>query len=936
MVMSALTVRANMKMVFDNPAAEKAQAAYMRRISLMESAVTQQTGKLNNKLIRDHKKLIKELEASDKASKERLAKSAKEIAQKVAKSSEQAMSSIKRPVDPGLDSKHRDKYLKDVNEYDRAAKKIVAIQRRTAKEAKGLGMTGQKGATGARITESQFLKQDLHIRKQIIALAEMEVQKTRAGSYERKMAQVELNRYISLQKMVGAEEFRHSQQIRENAARLRAAQIALSRSIATNNALLKERMALLQRINTAISSASAQLMGTFQNALMFSGIAVMSFGFKLQGLISDFIAFEKELINAQSIYQQSFETLFRLSDEIVLFSTKYGVTLQDAAEGLYTLASAGLDADKSLAVLTETLKLAMAVQGDHDTVAKLTTQVIFGFKKEVEDAAMITDMFAHSINKSLIEYQDLASSVKFAMPFFVATNQELEQLLGALQILSNRALEAGIAGRGLRQTLAEFAQHAEDNTAAFAKLGIQLLDSEGMFKDLTVIAKEFHDAFPDINDNVEMMTTLLEDLNVRGATAFVHLVREADEFQHAVDDLQNSTGAATEMAEVQQKSLANQIQVVKNALMAPFLLSTKVEGNEEIINSFGDSLHKITKDFEMMFLEVTPEGERRLTDFGQSLRESVLVVLEDLIEIVKYVLHVFADLNGETNGLSQIMHALLLPLKFVIKAFDLLGEGGIQTLIMFKLMTGIMPIAQAQIMALTHHTIKLTANQKMYEAAIVSSTAANEKETLAKFKKYHMDKMNLTQQRQIIALQLGSNAAMFAGLYLINKSNQAYQALGYVLLAVAGAFTAAAIARSLYADAKWGSAGMIAAMASGAIIFAGMGKLMKDAMKPPEIEMPTFSAEAAALDAAPIADLGMRMYDMGGKTRLSSLGGRHFPVLVEPGETIIPKTQNMLGGSPITLNIQGDIVTNDAEDFAERIADVLPEALRMQNDIGGI
>ena len=929
MVMSALTVRANMKMVFDNPAAEKAQAAYMRRIALMESAATQHTGKLNRKLIQDHKKIVRDIEASDRASKERLAKSAEEIAERVKKSSMSAMKAIKRPVDPGLDSKHRTRYLKDVAEYDAASKKIVQIQRRTASQAKALGMTGQKGATGARITEKQFLNQEVHIRKQIIALAEMEVQKTKAGSFARKMAQVELNRYLSLQKMIGAEEHRHSMLIRENAAKLRASQMALSRGIAANNALLKERMALLQRINTAISTAIAQLMGTFQNALMFSGIAIMSFGFKLQGLISDFIAFEKELMNAQSVYQQSFETLFQLSDEIVSFSTKFGVTLQDAAQGLYTLASAGLDADKSLAVLTETLKLAMAVQGDHDTVAKLTTQVIFGFKKEVQETAKITDMFAHSINKSLIEYQDLASSVKFAMPFFVATNQELEQLLGALQILSNRALEAGIAGRGLRQTLAEFAQHAEDNTAAFAKLGIQLLDSEGMFKDLTVIAKEFHDAFPDINDNVEMMTTLLEDLNVRGATAFVHLVREADEFQGAVDDLQNSTGAATAMAEIQQKSLANQIQVVKNALMAPFLLSTKVEGSNEVINTFGKSLHDMTADFERMFLQTMPDGTRTLTDFGQSLRESVLVILKDLIDIVKQVLHVFAEMNGQTNGLSQVIHGLLLPIKLLMRGFDLLGEGGIQTLIMFKLMTGIMPIAQAQIVALTHHTIKLTANQKMYEAAIVSSTFANEKERVARFKKLSEEKVMILQQRALLVTQLASNAAMFAGIMLLNKSNKAYQSLGYVLLALAGALTAAAIARGLLGDAfRYGMPGVVAGMAVGAGVFAGMGKLMKDAMEPPQIKMPDFNE--------PVADLGMRMYDMGGKTKLSSLGGRHFPVLVEPGETIIPKTQNMIGGSGITLNIQGDIVTNDAEDFAERIVEVLPEALRRQNDMGGI
>ena len=68
-----------------------------------------------------------------------------------------------------------------------------------------------------------------------------------------------------------------------------------------------------------------------------------------------------------------------------------------------------------------------------------------------------------------------------------------------------------------------------------------------------------------------------------------------------------------------------------------------------------------------------------------------------------------------------------------------------------------------------------------------------------------------------------------------------------------------------------------------------------------------------------------------------SLGGRHFPVMVEPGETIVSKTQNMLGGgSGITLNIQGDIVTNDADDFAERIAVALPEALRRVNDVGGL
>ena len=174
----------------------------------------------------------------------------------------------------------------------------------------------------------------------------------------------------------------------------------------------------------------------------------------------------------------------------------------------YQLASAGLSAEDSLSVLNDTLTLSMAVQGDHNTISKLTTQTIFGFGLEMSDSTALVDKFAHAINKSLIEYQDLASAVKFAMPFFVSTGQSVDQLLGSLQVLTNRALEAGIAGRGLRQAMAEFAEGAEDSTRQFAQLGVKVVDSSGNMLQLTEIARNFAQAFPDINDNVELMTTL--------------------------------------------------------------------------------------------------------------------------------------------------------------------------------------------------------------------------------------------------------------------------------------------------------------------------------------------------------------------------------------------------------------------------------------------
>ena len=75
--------------------------------------------------------------------------------------------------------------------------------------------------------------------------------------------------------------------------------------------------------------------------------------------------------------------------------------------------------------------------------------------------------------------------------------------------------------------------------------------------------------------------------------------------------------------------------------------------------------------------------------------------------------------------------------------------------------------------------------------------------------------------------------------------------------------------------------------------------------------------------------MGGRMYDMGGPTT------EHGTAILQKGETVVPKTRNMLEGG-LTLNIGGDIVTDNGDDFAERIAAVLPEALRRQSDIGGI
>ena len=155
---------------------------------------------------------------------------------------------------------------------------------------------------------------------------------------------------------------------------------------------------------------------------------------------------------------------------------------------------------------------------------------------------------------------------------------------------------------------------------------------------------------------------------------------------------------------------------------------------------------------------------------------------------------------------------------------------------------------------------------------------------------------------------------------------------------VAGAVMGMAIAWNLAKTAMKGNwLAWAGAATAGIIIGYAFHKMMAKMMKPPDVSEFSMDYGGASVTKS---DHTKSLYDTGGRVLpMYATGGRargsHFPVLVEPGETIISKTQNMLGsGGGITLNM-GDVYAEDGTDFAEKVAEALPLALQRQSDMGG-
>ena len=438
---------------------------------------------------------------------------------------------------------------------------------------------------------------------------------------------------------------------------------------------------------------NAQTMSVnFTNALRDTIAVMTAFYYKLSQNTQELIAFERELMNANSVFAVTKDELFETSNQIVEFGQQFGLEMQNGATGLYQLASAGLSADEAMQFLPHTLKLSMAVQGDHNTIAKLTTQTLAGFSMEADKAGEITDKFAHAIQKSLIEYEDLSSAVKFALPFFTATGQSVDQLLGALQVLTNRALEAGIAGRGLRQALAEFAENADNNEAAFRKMGIEIKTVTGEMKPLTEIAADFAQVVgEDTVSNTELLTTLIDDLNVRGATAFIHLVQASDEFTQAVYDTENATGELDRMVKEQNESMSAQIQILKNNVQMMFFYRDAAYEGTEFMNGFHEAIVNGIKSLQNLF--VTQEnGAYVLTTFGKEIQQIAIRGVKVLGDLLVQTVTFLKNFTKEGMVSTDMLKLFTLPLKITLDVLQMLGPNFIKMLLYYQILNKILPV----------------------------------------------------------------------------------------------------------------------------------------------------------------------------------------------------------------------------------------------------
>tara|TARA_Y100000310_G_scaffold3323_1_gene4264 strand:+ start:1 stop:1083 length:1083 start_codon:yes stop_codon:yes gene_type:complete len=351
-----------------------------------------------------------------------------------------------------------------------------------------------------------------------------------------------------------------------------------------------------------------------------------------------------------------------------------------------------------------------------------------------------------------------------------------------------------------------------------------------------------------------------------------------------------------------------QIQRVKNALLAPFLLSDEVGEANDTLNEFTLVIKELVEEFVGFFI-IENEFGNTLTQHGKDIKTFAVDAIKVAVELIRELKDIFLESNSGLKVFTNLLYMATIPMKVLLKVLSILGPRSIELLIWFKVMNALLPINTAFMWLQTRAHNAHLAGMIAENAVKPTSIALSEANTIAKGTETVALQVNaLSWTAVAMAMTLGVAAVVLVIAGVMSMSDP-LKALTLVALGLAAAFGAMWVAGSLGTAA----APILAGLAAVSVGIAAVGGVAMGVRSTgmPEPTIPSISG-----------NLGTGMPFIAGGA--AGAAANMMPSMGVSGG---------MGGGPINITINGNVY--DGENFAESVAEVLPNAFRNLADTSG-
>lgn len=309
-----------------------------------------------------------------------------------------------------------------------------------------------------------------------------------------------------------------------------------------------------------------------QKATIGLGVAVVALGLAYSSAIKGFIEFDSAMTQSLAIMGDVTEAMERdMVDAARAVAEELNFTAASVAEGFFFLASAGLDAEQSIAALPAVAQFARAGMFDLALATDLATDAQSALGLASNDAQVnlinmtrVTDVLVKAntlANATVLEFSEaLTREAGAALKTF---RIDVEEGVAVLAAFADQGVKGQLAGTSLSRVLRLMTTAAEDNAEAYEELNVAVFDTQGNIRNMADIVGDLERALLPLSD-----ITRIAALNQLGFQARVQavinpLLGTSEAIREYEAELRKAAGTTKEISDKQMLSLENRIGQIR-------------------------------------------------------------------------------------------------------------------------------------------------------------------------------------------------------------------------------------------------------------------------------------------------------------------------------------------------------------------------------------
>jgi len=245
-------------------------------------------------------------------------------------------------------------------------------------------------------------------------------------------------------------------------------------------------------------------MGSAGLAAGAAGAGILAVGSVIKGSVSAFAGFDDKMNQSIAIMGNVSDAMRdRMSNAAREMAKTTRFSAEDAAESYFFLASAGLNAEQSIAALPAVAKFAQAGMFDMALATDLATdaQSALGLKSEdsaenLKNMTRVTDVFVKANTLANTSVQQVSEAITNKLGGALRSyNIEIEEGVAVLAAYADQGLKGASAGEAMNIMLRDLKKVGAESADVLAANNIQIFDSQGNFRNMADIIDDLSNAF---------------------------------------------------------------------------------------------------------------------------------------------------------------------------------------------------------------------------------------------------------------------------------------------------------------------------------------------------------------------------------------------------------------------------------------------------------